>query len=188
MTNKHYFYAVKLPVEVKQAIRDLIDIHKKDYPFKRWVHYQDYHITLAFLGFVPTELLASTISEMNTILRDEQSFSLTLHQFGTFGKKTHPRIFWLGVQPSEQLTQIQKKVYNQCIELGFKLDQKPFRPHITLARQWQKKEPFSLDKINRLPSEPNLNLTFPIKEIVLYQTNLNRVPKYKEFHQYHLKT
>ncbi len=51
----HYFFAVKLPEETKLILKSHIEKLKGILPFGRWVHHEDLHITLAFLGHAPVE-------------------------------------------------------------------------------------------------------------------------------------
>lgn len=185
MENKHhYFFAIKLPKEAKKFIYQWAQQNEQILPFKRWVHPEDYHITLAFLGYQENERLQKAINEVGAVLADEEQFSLTLNQLGTFGKITDPRIFWMNVMNSSRLTDIQKKVYNQCIQLGFSLDKKPFLPHITLARKWSGPENFRKELLEQC--QPRELFTFTVNQIVLYETHIEDTPKYKEFYAYHL--
>lgn len=184
---QHYFFAVKLPPEAKNFLNNWVDEHKENYPFKNWVHQEDYHITLAFLGFAEQEMLQKVIEKVKFILENETSFNLSFHKLGIFGKETMPRIFWAGVFESDSLSTIQKKVYNQCIDVGFSLDKKPFRPHITIARKWSSNETFHLDSLKKLIQGNDEIFKFHVNEIVLYKTEMNEVPKYKEEHVFRLR-
>ncbi len=53
MKRSHYFIAVPLTAEAKQAIARFSSNAAPSLPFRTWVHEEDYHITLAFLGDVP---------------------------------------------------------------------------------------------------------------------------------------
>jgi len=184
MKGNHYFFAVKLPSEAKRFIHQWVMTNKEHYPFKRWVHPEDYHITLAFLGNQEKEMLTKAIAAIAKIVEEEKPFELTFHQLGVFGNVTVPRIFWLDVKTCKQLTDIQKNVYNQCIKLGFALDKKPFRPHITLARKWDGPDPFQMNMLNQYSFQQSFS--FSVNQIVLYETHLNQTPKYKEYHVFQL--
>lgn len=173
----HYFFAVKLPSQVKEAIHQWVIKNQQEFPFKRWVHPEDYHITLAFLGFQEKVLLARAIDAVAGSLINEQSFQLTLNSFGTFGKESEPRIFWVDVTNSSSLLNIQKKVYNQCTNLGLSLDKKPFRPHITIARKWNSSERFQQSLLKEYNTDQPLR--FQVDEVVLYETHVDATPKYK---------
>lgn len=181
LTKHHYFFAVKLPKETKEFLHEWIEARKADYPFARWVHPEDYHITLAFLGFAEKSKLEHVINRLKPILEKESAFTLTLNNLGIFGQKKAPRIFWADVESSEQLISIQKAVYEECVKTGFQLDKKPFRPHITLARKWNSEDPFNEATLFSIRKEDGKTFTFNVTEVVLYETHLDRTPKYYEF-------
>ncbi|KPC97561.1 2',5' RNA ligase family [Geobacillus sp. BCO2] len=151
MKRNHYFIAVPLTAEVKQAIARFSNEAAPSLPFRTWVHEQDYHITLAFLGDVPLEKMAPLGEAMTAVAARCAPFSLALAGLGTFGERTSPRIFWQGVETEAQLHALRRDVYEACMKLGFSLDRRPFAPHITIARKWQGTEPFHPDRSVRLP-------------------------------------
>ncbi|MFP3918282.1 RNA 2',3'-cyclic phosphodiesterase [Lysinibacillus telephonicus] len=176
----HYFFAVKLPGEVKSFLNEWVEINKEAFPFKKWVHPEDYHITLAFLGFVEESMLKNSIEKIKEVLAGENSFTLTLNEIGTFGAAKSPRIFWTDVQKSEVLMELQKKVYESCVKMGFELDKKPFRPHITLARKWKSEQPFHQDNLTLIRTNEGKLFSFTVSEIALYESHVESSPKYKE--------
>jgi RNA 2',3'-cyclic 3'-phosphodiesterase len=108
---------------------------------------------------------------------DCPSFSLTLDHYGTFGKSDSPRILWLGAQPSEILQRVRGRVYGVCEDAGFQLDKRPFSPHITVGRKWNRDFPFTSEWLNSF-QPPDTHL-FTAREIVLYRTHVDRLPKYE---------
>lgn len=182
----HYFFAVKLPNEVKTYLNRWVQMHNTQYPFKRWVHPEDYHITLAFLGFVEKDLLEKVQKQVGDILKHEDSFDLTLNEIGTFGPKKSPRIFWAGVKASDEINLLQKKIFKVCLESNINLDKKPFNPHITLARKWELDKVFPSEKMPLLKNSEDGDFSFTVSEIALYETHLDQTPKYKEFVLYTL--
>lgn len=184
MNGHHYFAAIKLPQEVKDFLKNWTEQHKEVFPFNRWVYYEDYHITLAFIGSIEEEQGIETIvQKLKTILNDKKSFPLILNKIGTFGPTNKPRIFWVDVEESEELLHIQEKVFSEILNLGFKLDTKPFRPHITLARKWASKDEFNESSLTKIKE----SFTFTINEVVLYETHLDKLPKYHEVASFKLK-
>lgn len=188
MTKKHhYFFAVKLPKEVKGFLNKWVEQHRTDFPFDRWVHPEDYHITLAFLGFAEKNQLTDATNKIRERLNEVNQFYLTLNKTGTFGSPKSPRIFWADVLPSEELANIQKSVYEQCIALGFELDKKPFRPHITLARKWKGEQPFDVNSLTEVKTDNGEMISFLVSDIVLYESHVEETPKYKEIETIQLK-
>ena len=183
MSKHHYFLAAKLPIEVKEFLREWVEKNKIDFPFARWVYHEDYHITLAFLGFAEQSMKQEVVESMSQALIDESPFSLALNKIGTFGAHKKPRIFWADVEESKELNEVQKKVHHECIKIGFELDTKPFRPHITLARKWQGEDHFDIEMLTKFED----TLSFMVNEIVLYETHLDKTPKYHEYVRFSIK-
>jgi RNA 2',3'-cyclic 3'-phosphodiesterase len=176
----HFFFAIKIPLETKLIMKRNSERLKEILPFSRWVHHEDLHITLAFLGNAPEEKLSIAVENVREALREFKGFPLEINKLGTFGKADSPRIFWVDTQESNELHEVREKVFRACVEAGFQLETRPFKSHITLARKWTGDQHFHkrlLDVWNELQSEP---LIFNANEVVLYQTHLDKTPKYEE--------
>lgn len=175
MGNEHYFFAVSLPEDVKKEMWSYFEPYKKKLPFKTWVHQEDYHITLAFLGGAEQHKLENAIELVRRSIQQDEIGSFTLHinKLGVFGKTDSPRIFWAGLKESPELHTVRDTVYQSCVQAGFELETRPFKPHITVARKWQSELPYSKEFL--LPKE----WMFTSVEVVLYKTNMHQTPKYK---------
>ncbi|MEB2301402.1 RNA 2',3'-cyclic phosphodiesterase [Lysinibacillus xylanilyticus] len=174
--NRHFFIAVPLPSDIKAALNEKCEKMKIDFHFKRWVHQEDYHITLAFLGHADEESLQAAMDEARKNLQNVPPFELTIQGFKTFGRKEYPRILWVDLLESQQLNVVQEIVYRDCIKAGFELDKKPFIPHITVARKWD-------EACGEIPfealMEENFQLPkFLVEEVFLYESKIEETPKY----------
>ncbi|NMH67477.1 RNA 2',3'-cyclic phosphodiesterase [Bacillus sp. RO3] len=169
----HYFFALSLSEETKEHLHKWTQPMKEEGAFQRWVHPEDYHITLAYLG--SADELDPVIQKVEAL--ECPSFSITLDQYGTFGKSDSPRILWMGMQPTEALHDVRDSVYGACGEAGFQLDKRPFSPHITVGRKWNHDFPFTSEWLNSF--QPTDRHSFTPGEIVLYRTRLDRLPKYE---------
>jgi 2'-5' RNA ligase len=175
----HFFYALRIPKKEQQLLFDKCQKLREVMPFGRWVHFEDYHITLAFLGNAEENQLQSSIRLVREVVPNVKSFSLQINQLGAFGQKDAPRIFWAGVEKEITLDTVRDQVYKACTAAGFKLETRPFHPHITIARKWSGSVPFRQDLLienNPFKDEP---IRFSASEVVLYRTHLDRVPKYE---------
>ncbi|MGF2617455.1 RNA 2',3'-cyclic phosphodiesterase [Rossellomorea vietnamensis] len=184
MKQHHYFFAVPIPQETKETMEEWSGKVKGALPFQRWVHPQDYHITLAFLGGTEEERLRKTIERVHALKGEFHIFSLAVQQLGTFGKPSSPRILWSDVSPSSSLSSLRDAVYSACLQEGYELDQRPFNPHITIARKWAGDEEFPGSKLASLSLEEPLE--FKVEEFVLYRTHLDRTPKYETVEKFTL--
>lgn len=172
--NRHYFYALKLPNQVKGQLQDICTDVKMDLPFKSWVHHEDYHITLAFLGQASEEQLETSLLLVRESVTGFPSFPLSIAHLGVFGKKDSPRIFWAGLEEEAELFKLRELVFRACQKAGFKLETRPFHPHITLARKWKGDYLFQEESIKQ-----SFSLQFDATEVVLYETQLEKIPKYE---------
>lgn len=176
----HYFLALALPSETKELLYKWREMLEPRLPFKSWVHPEDLHITLAFLGGQASiKQLTAIKKQMPEIAKQHESFTLQLNGLGIFGKSDSPRILWAGVEESELLHVLQKDIYEACIDIGFSLDKRPFTPHITMARKWKAESPFVQTQLKEIVQPKEDKSIFKAEHFVLYQTHLNRSPKYQ---------
>jgi RNA 2',3'-cyclic 3'-phosphodiesterase len=175
----HYFYALALPDEVKVQLGKVCVLLQENLPFQRWVFPQDLHITLAFLGDAGEDKLTASIR----ILEEEwksTSFSVEISHLGVFGKSDGPRILWAGNTHQPKLAQVRDRVFSACRDSGFKLETRPFTPHITLARKWDGELSFSKQLLEQSDPFTAGSLSFQAEKVVLYKTHLGKEPKYEE--------
>jgi 2'-5' RNA ligase len=89
------------------------------------------HLTLAFLGDVPTQSLESIRDIGEAMPRTGASLA-----FDTLGAWRASGVAWVApsVLPSA-LGTLHARLYAALTEAGFALENRPFRPHVTLARR-----------------------------------------------------
>lgn len=182
----HFFFAIRIPEQTKLVMRKHMEKIKERTPFSRWVHYQDLHITLAFLGSSPPDKLIEADKNVKAVLFDETAFTLKINKLGFFGSDTSPRVFWADTEENNQLQTIREKVFSACEKAGFQLETRPFRPHITLARKWIGQQSFQTELLDLWEEFQPAPLSFIAGEVVLYQTHLNKTPKYEAIKIYPL--
>ncbi|WP_083413107.1 RNA 2',3'-cyclic phosphodiesterase [Bacillus massilinigeriensis] len=178
----HFFYALALPAEVKEEIGRRMEIMQSSLPFKKWVYPEDTHITLAFLGHAENVMLNASLEMAEARLSGFAAFPMEINVIGTFGS----RVFWAGLKHEEMLGKIRDTVYHICCEAGFQLEKRPFSPHITLARNWEGKEPLSTIQLMENDLFAQEPLKFEAKKVVLYKTRVGKVPKYESAHTFYL--
>lgn len=183
----HYFIALPLPQHIREVLTGVKELVEPKLPFKSWVHPQDLHITLAFLGN-PSSLsqMRAVKEKLKIISTKHSSFTLDLDGFGIFGRSDSPRILWSGLKEQNCLFDLQKDIYQACTESGFKLEDRPYKPHITVARKWISENPFELETLKSMVQPKEEYSMFTAENIVLYQTHINRLPKYQPLSIYPL--
>ena len=120
------FVSISLPEIVCDALLQLQ--HGLD--GAKWRDQEQFHLTLAFIGSVNRHGLEEVVSTLEGIA--PKSFDLTLKGAGSFGR-SKPRAVWVGCEESQGLIHLQKKVETGLRRREFKIENRRFVPHITLA-------------------------------------------------------
>jgi 2'-5' RNA ligase len=92
------------------------------------------HVTLKFLGDTnPTRLpeISNAVSEAVDV---EQTFEGRIAGLGAFPRIQRPSVIWAGLETEESLKRIAESLETNLSGQGFHPEQKPFHPHLTLAR------------------------------------------------------
>ncbi|MBL8154271.1 MAG: RNA 2',3'-cyclic phosphodiesterase [Anaerolineae bacterium] len=122
------FVAIDLPDPVKDDLTELC------YGIRgvRWVKREQLHLTLRFIGDVEDDLL-DTLSDALGQVR-AAPFSFQLQGVGQFPPRGAPRIIWTGVKAPPDLKRLHGQIESVLQPLGIDPEDRPFSPHITLAR------------------------------------------------------
>ncbi|MBU8914324.1 MAG: RNA 2',3'-cyclic phosphodiesterase [Spirochaetales bacterium] len=103
----------------------------------RWTARGNMHVTLQFLGDTAKDRVQEVIAAMTggvSRAAKQPEIDLTVGGVGAFPSAQRPRVVWIGVQDvSGGLAHVQRAIGRRLRESGFQLDNKPFRPHITLG-------------------------------------------------------
>ena len=128
------------------------------------------HLTLAFLGEI-AESKAPPIVEALSINFDFRSFAVEFQGVGVFPRRGAPRVLWLGVgHGASEIIQLEREVVRRLEGLGITLEQRPFHPHLTLAR-WRTSRP--ADR-RHVPSDESRTVAkVTVDRVTLYQSRLS---------------
>jgi len=158
------FIAIELPAELKSTVGRL----RVEIPGARWVPAEQIHLTLAFLGEVEENCLGALSGELARIRLP--SFRLSFSGTGCFPDRRRPRVLWIGLQPEARLQQLAAKVHEVLLACGIPQEERPFSPHITLARL-KMAPPRAADTF--LDQQQELKLPpFFVQEFSLFQSRL----------------
>jgi len=106
-----------------------------------WVQPSSIHLTMRFLGDTDEQLLDPMREAMATVRRSHPTIQIPLDRLQAFPNLRQPRVLWVG--PSEpwlksdaakRLTALNRDIESCCRSLGFVTEDKPFTPHLTVAR------------------------------------------------------
>ena len=98
----------------------------------RWTPAHQYHLTLRFIGDVPEAAVAS----IQTALAAVQAAPVVIEGsgLGVFPSQRNPRVLFARIHEAPALMTLQERVETVLIDQGLPPDERPYHPHITLAR------------------------------------------------------
>lgn len=128
------FVAVNFPGELRQSIWDATTaLRARDYPVK-WVGPDALHLTLKFLGEVGSDREAEIVAALGAAVTGVRRFRMEVGGCGAFPNSRRPRVIWIGCEAPAALELMQQRVEQELHAIGFSLEGRPFRPHLTLGR------------------------------------------------------
>jgi len=128
------FLALNLPSELRAAADSAAEPLRAALPVVAWVAPDNLHLTVKFLGERPAEDAATLAAALEPIARRHGAQTVDVGRPGAFPTLRRPRVIWLGVRPDAKLELLHHDVELACAGLGYALEGRPFRPHVTLGR------------------------------------------------------
>ncbi len=99
----------------------------------KWSPVYNLHITTKFIGEWPPPRLPELVARLSEVPAPAP-IEIDIRGLGWFPNPHHPRVFWAGVQGNASLAQLAAATEKACGELGIPVENRPFSPHLTLAR------------------------------------------------------
>jgi 2'-5' RNA ligase len=133
------FVAVPLPEAARSAVEELIApiaaTTGSGSRTIRWVRLDGLHLTLRFLGPTAFGRVAAVEAAVRSAAVAQHPFRIVIHGAGAFPSPTRPRALWLGLDEGvAELSRLYDRLQDSLSEAGWTPDDRPFRPHLTLAR------------------------------------------------------
>ncbi len=179
------FIGIDLDPEIRGRISRFLEGVQGFAPDARWVRPESLHITLKFIGEQTPERVEAIAERLRRVNSGE--FEIRAGGYGFFPTAKAARVFWIGIHAGPQLAELAGTIDVATAELGIPREDRPFSPHLTLARagagrssgspKWRKGDgPNSafavLDK--RLAAMGELDFgTMTAREFILYQSELS---------------
>lgn len=131
----------------------------------RWSAPESWHITLQFLGNTGQEQSDCAVGRLRELRY--QPVPVRLESLGFFDRAG---IFFAGVTLTPELASLQQRVTEATRHCGFVQEDRPYHPHITLARSKGNDGKRGLRKLQaRIHGEPRFG-RFVAVEFVLYES------------------
>ena len=124
------FVALDIDQQIRDRITHFRDEMRSLAPAVRWVGPETFHITLQFLG--ETQKVEEIKTALATV--NAKPVTTTFSGAGFFPNPNRARVFWVGIKSDDELQRLVNEVGIALAPLGFKRDEGPYHPHLTLAR------------------------------------------------------
>jgi RNA 2',3'-cyclic 3'-phosphodiesterase len=126
------FIGIDLEPEVRTCISRFLEGVESFAPEARWVRPESLHVTLKFIGEQTQEQVEAIAERLRIVERS--AFEIRIAGYGYFPTAKAARVFWIGIQAGPQLAELATDVDAAVAELGVPREDRPYSPHLTLAR------------------------------------------------------
>jgi 2'-5' RNA ligase len=170
---RRLFIAVPLPEAAIGVIAELVGGVRQRVPGAdtvRWVRLDGLHVTVRFLGPVEEASVERLIRVVDDVAGSSPRFEVSVSGGGAFPAMGRPRALWLGLaHGADALAALAADLGPRLEPLGWPLDDRPFRAHLTLARSDGVKAGAAVARELRASAE-HLELRFLADRLVLFET------------------
>jgi 2'-5' RNA ligase len=128
------FIALPISNEIRKRCEALEEIGRQKASSIRWVNPEQIHLTLFFLGWTDPALQPKIEAQIREAARESAPFSVQVTGLGVFPKPSSPKVFWVGLSSEPTLLALQQNLSDRMGTLGFSVETRPYRPHLTLGR------------------------------------------------------
>jgi 2'-5' RNA ligase len=136
-----------------------------------WVDQVNIHLTLAFLGDTEEDRIKIASLMLKRECCGFGEFTFSLKGVGLFKNLHDPRVIWIGISKPEMLLRLNEKILTGLKDAGFRIEDRPFKPHITIGRIKHLQNPeimkSFLDKYGEVEVQQ-----VTVSEVILYESIL----------------
>ena len=125
--------ALEIPSAVRENLASFLKELRALSSQPRWVRTENLHVTLKFIGEVPAAKLDAIRAALAAV-RSDRAVTIDFRELGFFPDEKHARVFWAGLEASPNLKTLALDIGRATEKLGIPSEQRPFSPHLTLAR------------------------------------------------------
>ena len=152
----------------------------------KWVDPANLHLTLAFLGDTEEKRIGSLHPMLGEKCSGFGVFDFILAGAGIFKNFRDPRVIWVGIRSAEKLTMLYNLINQGLKNIGFELEERQFRPHLTLGRIKSVRDNDNLKSFLEKYKDTEFQKV-EVREVILFESILLQTgPIYKALGNYTL--
>ena len=178
MSRLRTFIAVEIPLEIRQGVQHATSNLRRDTgSLIRWVALENMHLTLKFLGDIPSENVEVLTQMIHAEADSFDCFDIYLTGINSFPSPERPRVIYIGIQAPAALEAFQRRLESATRRLGYNANAnggRAFAPHLTIGRVRQNIRPDDLQKIRRALEGSKIDSpgTARVNSVHLYKSDL----------------
>jgi len=142
------FVAAELPEPVRDSLAQAQQKLRPILGSMRWASPGSMHLTIRFLGEMDEVQTGALSAALKTSLKPPAAPGCDVHVrgLGVFPQVKRPRILWAGLvdEPPGSLARLHAAVELAVSAAGLPAEDRPFHPHLTLARAGEGRPPAAL--------------------------------------------
>ena len=131
------FCAIELPDAVRANLQKHVEQLREAVPdaAASWTRVENIHLTLKFFGNVAIDRIQKISNAASRAVKEFPPFPIGIAKTGVFPKPSRAQVLWIGVgDPAGKLSELQKRLEDECAKEGFAKEDRAYRPHLTIAR------------------------------------------------------
>ncbi len=159
------FVAIELSEEARKGLARLRrGLERDEHGFVKWVDPHGIHLTLKFLGNIPSERVTEITDAIRKATQGISPFHLEISGLGAFPSLKQARVFWVGISGElDKLSGLQQNIDSALAALGFAREERPFVPHLTLARIREGASPAERRSFGELVGSTTFEDKYPVE-------------------------
>lgn len=168
------FLAINLPPDVRLEVVAATAALRDAAPELSWIRGPHLHLTLKFLGEVDAIRLAEVQAVVSGVAGKHRELVVGLGGIGAFPNFRRARVVWMGIDHEPRLELLHHDLEVACESLGFEIEGRAFRPHLTLARVKDALPEDRLRELSRLGKRIDYRAEFIARSVDLMESELSR--------------
>jgi len=165
------FIAFPISQEVKNELESaFVSLRQTTADRLKWTSEDGWHITVAFLGdidVVETQCIASLREVIETVCKKYRPMNFRLDKIDGFPNIENPNVIVAkAIDESGMASQLQKELVDKLRKIGIEIENRLWKPHITIARNKMGERVTGLDKVKIEP------IRWKVNEVILFESEL----------------
>ena len=158
---------IGIPIESQRSVQQ-VEAWRNDTQLNRnvlnWTIPGNWHITLFFLGSTEESAVAVLQQLIEESFSKIRAYQAELRGVGVFPNTNNPKVLWIGLEDIQPLISAYSYLGESLQQNGFSFDQKPLKPHLTIARVKRTDHPSAFE-----------SLLAEYRDTIIDQVNVNSV-------------